>query len=75
MVKQAREMGLSFGWVGADGLYVNNPELLNSLDALGEIFVIDVRTQGSTRLLKRPGACVTDVHEQVRTQIQSIQER
>jgi SRSO17 transposase len=42
MVKQAREMGLSFGWVGADGLYENNPELLLSLDALGEILVIDV---------------------------------
>ncbi len=42
MVKQAREMGLVYGWVGADGLYGNNPELLQGLDDLNETFMIDV---------------------------------
>ena len=42
MVVQARETGLSYGWVGADGLYGNNPELLLGLDDLNETFMIDV---------------------------------
>ena len=42
MVIQAREIGLSFGWIGADGLFGNNHELLHRLDALGEIFLIDI---------------------------------
>ncbi len=42
MVKPARESGLAYGWVGADGLYGNNPELLYGLDDLNETFMIDV---------------------------------
>lgn len=42
VVKQAREPGLAYGWVGADGLYGNNPELLYGLDDLNETFMIDV---------------------------------
>ena len=42
MVKQARETGLTYGWVGADGLYGNNPEFLQGLDDMGETFLIDV---------------------------------
>jgi len=42
MVMQARETGLAYGWVGADGLYGNNPEFLHGLDGLNETFMIDV---------------------------------
>ncbi len=42
MVKQAKEVGLVYGWVGADGLYGNNPKLLQDLDDLNETFMIDV---------------------------------
>ncbi len=42
MVKEARCNGLSYGWVGADGLYGNDPAFLYGLDELGETFMIDI---------------------------------
>ena len=42
MVMQAKAAGLAYGWVGADGLYGNNPEFLHGLDDLNETFMIDV---------------------------------
>jgi SRSO17 transposase len=42
MVRYNRRLGMRFQWVGMDGLYGNNPELLRSLDDDGEIFVADV---------------------------------
>jgi len=42
MVIQAREIGLQYEWVGADGLYGNTPEFLLGLDDLKETFMIDV---------------------------------
>lgn len=42
MVRYNRRLGIRFQWVGMDGLYGNNPELLRSLDDDREIFVADV---------------------------------
>lgn len=42
MVRHQRELGTRFNWVGMDGLYGSNPELLRSLDDDGEVFVADV---------------------------------
>ncbi|MBF0566120.1 MAG: transposase [Nitrospirae bacterium] len=42
MVDYARSKGISFNWVGFDGLYGEDPAFLRSLDKMGEIFVADV---------------------------------
>lgn len=42
MVSHARELGLRFGWVGADGGYGKDPGFLRALNASGENFVVDV---------------------------------
>lgn len=42
MVTHARALGLSFNWVGCDGLYGQDPDFLRYLDKMGEIFVADV---------------------------------
>lgn len=42
MVQYARELGIRYSWVGADGLYGNDPAFLRALDELGEVFLIDV---------------------------------
>jgi len=41
MVKHARANGVRFSWVGADGLYGNDPEFLRNLEEMGEVFTID----------------------------------
>jgi len=41
MVKQSRANGVRFSWVGADGLYGNDPSFLRELDAIDETFMID----------------------------------
>jgi len=41
LVKEARANGVRFSWVGADGLYGNDPAFLRNLDQIGETFVID----------------------------------
>ncbi len=42
MVRHARQSGVDFEWVGADGLYGNTPSFLAALDQDGELFVVDV---------------------------------
>lgn len=42
MVKEAHRQGVRFSWVGADGLYGEDPAWLRALDEMGEIFVVDV---------------------------------
>lgn len=42
MVKEAHRQGVRFSWVGADGLYGEDPAWLRALDDMGEIFVVDV---------------------------------
>lgn len=42
MVRQARSNGVRFGWVGADSLYGNNQQFLNTLEDDGEKFMADV---------------------------------
>lgn len=42
IVRHARAQGLRFGWVGADGLYGNDPALLRTLEQAGETFLMDV---------------------------------
>ena len=42
MVRQARERGMRFSWVGADGAYGKEPWFLRALEDSGESFVIDV---------------------------------
>lgn len=42
MIRHNRELGVQFAWVGADGLYGNDPKFLRALDDDGEVFVIDV---------------------------------
>lgn len=42
MVMEARQRGMRFNWVGADGFYGENPGFCNSLDNMGEVFMVDV---------------------------------
>jgi SRSO17 transposase len=42
IVKEARRRGLEFEWVGGDEVYGNNKELIDGLEAMGEIFLMDV---------------------------------
>jgi SRSO17 transposase len=42
LVIQARVQGHAFSWVGADGLYGEDPSFLRSLDQMHEIFMVDV---------------------------------
>jgi len=41
-VESARENGMGFNWIGADGFYGDELSFLYKLDAMGETFVIDV---------------------------------
>jgi SRSO17 transposase len=41
-IRHARELGLDFAWVGADGGYGKEPQFLSDLDDDGELFVADV---------------------------------
>ena len=42
MVRHNRRLGVRFCWVGADGLYGNDPAFLRALEDDGEIFMVDV---------------------------------
>jgi SRSO17 transposase len=42
MVKQARERGVRFQWVGGDEVYGNNRQLTDALEEEGEVFLMDV---------------------------------
>ena len=42
MVEHQRRIGVRFSWVGADGFYGNDPAFLRGVDAMGEMFVVDV---------------------------------
>jgi SRSO17 transposase len=44
MVRQARQRGLGFGWVGADGGYGKGPGFCMALDQMGERFVVDLHS-------------------------------
>lgn len=42
MVRQARQEGLSYRWVGGDEIYGNNRPLTDALEDAGEIFLMDI---------------------------------
>jgi SRSO17 transposase len=42
MVKAARERQSGHQWVGGDAIYGNNQELCSALEAMGEVFLMDV---------------------------------
>jgi SRSO17 transposase len=42
MVRQARQEGLSYRWVGGDEIYGNNRPLTDALEDEGEIFLMDI---------------------------------
>ncbi len=44
MVRHQRRQGIRFTWVGADGLYGNDPAFLRALDDDGECFLIDIHS-------------------------------
>ena len=44
LVKRARANKVKFGWVGADALYGNNHEFINSLEDSGERFMADIHS-------------------------------
>jgi len=44
MVRRARENGLRFSWVGADGGYGKGPGFCMALDQMGERFVVDLHS-------------------------------
>jgi len=44
MVFHARQNGLRFGWVGADGGYGKGPGFCIALDQMGECFVVDLHS-------------------------------
>lgn len=42
LVIQARLQGINFQWVGADGLYGEDPDFLRTLDRMYETFMVDI---------------------------------
>ena len=42
MVRHQRALGVRFAWVGADGGYGKEPAFLRGLEAMGEVFVMDI---------------------------------
>jgi hypothetical protein len=42
MVRQQKALGLRYAWVGADGGYGKEPAFLRGLEAMGEVFVVDI---------------------------------
>lgn len=42
MVRQVREEGLSYNWVGGDEVYGNNRQLTDALEDGGDIFLMDI---------------------------------
>ena len=44
IVRKARQRGLRFAWVGADGGYGKGPFFCMALDRMGELFVVDLHS-------------------------------
>lgn len=44
MVRRARILGLRYAWIGVDGFYGQALELLRTLDAEGEVFMVDIHS-------------------------------
>lgn len=42
MVRHQKALGLRYAWVGADGGYGKEPAFVRGLEAMGEVFVVDV---------------------------------
>ena len=42
MIRQARSRGLGYQWIGGDEVYGNNRELTDALDAMAEVYLMDV---------------------------------
>ena len=42
MIKQDIDRGVKFDWIGGDGLYGHNSKLCQSLDDIGQFYVLDV---------------------------------
>lgn len=53
MIKQDISRGISFDWIGGDGLYGHNTKLCDGLDELGLFFVMDVH-KDETVFLQEP---------------------
>ncbi|MDC0584264.1 IS701 family transposase [Bacteroidales bacterium] len=54
MIKQDIERGITFDWMGGDGLYGHNTELCNGLDELNCFYVLDVHKDEKV-YLQEPG--------------------
>ena len=52
MVQQAIDEGITFDWVGGDGLYGHNSELRAGLEELGVFYVLDVHKDEKVYLRK-----------------------
>lgn len=57
MIKQDITRGVSFDWIGGDGLYGHNTKLCDGLDDLGLFFVMDVH-KDETVFLQEPSFTV-----------------
>jgi len=44
IIKSQRAAGIRFDWINADGLYGNDLELLHGLEAMNELYVIDIHS-------------------------------
>ncbi|WP_419636070.1 transposase, partial [Thiolapillus sp.] len=42
VIRHTSALGVRYNWIGADGLYGNDPTFLRALDEQGEVFLIDV---------------------------------
>lgn len=75
MVKHARELGLNYGWVGADAGYGKGLGFMQALDELGETFMVDVHSD-FRMFLKNPKPVVPSKseHARGRTPIRSVVE-
>ena len=59
MVRYQRQQGIQFAWVGADGGYGKEPAFLRGLDAMNEIFVVDVH-KDQLIYLEDPGPVIPE---------------
>lgn len=74
-VRRARVNGVQFAWVGADGLYGNNQQFLNTLEDDGEVFMGDIHS--NLRVwLSEPELCEVSVKASVvKLQLESKEQR
>ena len=59
MIKQDIARGITFDWIGGDGLYGHNTKLCDGLDGLGLFFVMDVH-KDETVFLQEPSFSIPE---------------